>query len=192
MQRTGKTIDEVVDKAIAEKKERAAKRKSLSTSKEQEPDQVKQDIKFDEGLKGQLDQIMTPFLHSEDIGEKKLMEIPVEEKPTGLSQWKKLGGGPFIMRDWKGKKRIIKKGQVFEARADDIPLAFRDTIVPLQNVVNHPSFDGGKGVTKSNYDVRPSPEKEGFFDIVNNKGKIISEQPMERKDALEIVKQLLK
>ena len=44
-------------------------------------------------------------------------------------RWKKIGGGSL-----RFKGRIIKPGQVFRAKADEIPQSFRDVVVPLQEI----------------------------------------------------------
>lgn len=52
-------------------------------------------------------------------------EIPVEP----VIRWKKLGGGSFRMRN-----RVIKPNQIFSAPASEIPMGFRDVIVPVDEL----------------------------------------------------------
>lgn len=54
------------------------------------------------------------------------MEKVVGTPGEGKIQWKKLGRGFFRLPN-----RIIKPGQIFWARPNEIPQAFRDTIVPV-------------------------------------------------------------
>ena len=68
--------------------------------------------------------------------EKPVIQVQVEPaEPTvpddGKIKWRHHGRGSFRM----GSGRIIKPQQVFEAREDEIPLGFRDTIKPLKDLL---------------------------------------------------------
>ena len=51
----------------------------------------------------------------------------------GEIRWRKEGGGSFRTKI-NGKDRIIKPGETFRALPEEIPLAFRDVVVPLDKV----------------------------------------------------------
>ena len=57
------------------------------------------------------------------------MKRSKEVVDDGTILWKKVGGGSFRM---PGK--IIKPGQKFRARPDQIPAGFRDVVIPLEKI----------------------------------------------------------
>jgi hypothetical protein len=85
-------------------------------------------------------------------------------------QFKKIGGGNFILGG-----RVIKPGETFTAMEGEIPVAFRDVIVPA----------GGWNAEavmivkprKIQYVLQASKE-EGLFDIVNLQGKKVNEESL--------------
>lgn len=112
-------------------------------------------------------------------------EIP-EVKDRRI-QWKKLNGGFFRMPN-----RIIKQNQLFWATPEEIPLAFRDTIVPV-----HPEELQGVSPEGPPAEKIPAVESEyaieeledGTFNIVDNNKKAVNEKPMKsRKRAEELLK----
>ena len=95
--------------------------------------------------------------------------------------WKNTGRGIFKMRD--GRKFLADA--TFEAYVHEIPVAFRDTIKPLQPlsaakellVVNQPKY---------------AIQKRGgnWYDIVDSKGKIVNTKALKRLEAEQMVKEL--
>lgn len=96
--------------------------------------------------------------------------------------WKKLGGGSFRLASGK----IIKPNQVFEAYPEDIPVAFRDRVVPV-NPDDLPQ-EYPLEVVKANYQVIfKSP---GWYDVVDGNGKVVNEKRLRSEDAKRLVEQL--
>lgn len=102
-------------------------------------------------------------------------------------RWRKTGGGSFRM----GSGKIIKPGQVFTARLDEIPVAFRDVIMPL---------DDKEIITETNaaVDVPKAPELEytvrhkggAWYDVVNKDGKVLNDKSLRKEAAEELVASL--
>jgi hypothetical protein len=97
-------------------------------------------------------------------------------------QWRKTGGGTFRMRDG----RIIKPNQVFKASPDEIPKAFRDTIIPLESLpeetepVINPSIKFGI-----------KERGAGWFDVVNLvSNKVMNKGALRRVAAEKLLEEL--
>ena len=102
-------------------------------------------------------------------------EIP---KPVAI-RWKKVGGGSLY---WNNK--IIKPGQVFTATVDEIPKAFPDTIIPIDDLPAEPLLEISKS---SNYSLR---QKGDLWNIVDKRGKAINEKPMDLQTAETLLRVL--
>jgi hypothetical protein len=88
---------------------------------------------------------------------------------------------------------IIKPNQTFLAREDEIPLGFRDTIVPVDPVaVVKKREEKDREVAE----VAEAPkyflkEKGGnWWDVVNEEGKVQNEKSLRKADAEALLKQL--
>ena len=100
-------------------------------------------------------------------------------QPSELIWWKRVGGKAFMFNG-----RHIKPNQKFQAKLEDIPEAFRDIILPLDQ------GEYEKSVTKE--DVRAPAELEyfvksrgaGYYDVVDGDGKLQNEKAL-RKDAAD-------
>lgn len=109
------------------------------------------------------------------------------EKDTLVEKfrWKNGGGSARLTID--GTKRIIKPGEVFYAKEEDIPAAFRNTIRPLEAIVHKEPAPVKKAVTPK-YRVVPSiesKEEEELFDVINSRGKKMNEVPLDKETAEE-------
>lgn len=88
-----------------------------------------------------------------------------------------------------GGKKIIKPGQVFTARLDEIPAAFRDVIKPVD-------ADDVKTITEEK--TVPAPELEysvrhkgsAWYDVVNKDGKVLNDKSLRKEQAEELVESL--
>ena len=81
--------------------------------------------------------------------------------PNKKIRWRKLGSGSFRMRDG----RIIKQNQIFEATVDDIPMPFRDIVVPVDPLPIDPPLEiAGPGY-------RIVAKVGGWYDVVDAQGK---------------------
>ena len=75
--------------------------------------------------------------------------------------------------------RIIKPGQVFDAFEDEIPVAFRDVIVPLEAIP-----------VKEETPVEPAPPEYtlkhrsgGYYWIIDSNGKVMNEEALKKPEA---------
>jgi hypothetical protein len=109
-------------------------------------------------------------------------------------QWKKIGGGSFYLG-----KRIIKPGQIFFADADEIPVAFRDTIIPVDGTMTWAKHDEVKEtpnypVNKISYSIEANATVENkgkskvWFDLVTKDGKVLNEKGLKKEEAEEQVR----
>ena len=103
--------------------------------------------------------------------------------PTGVIRWKKIGGGGFYFRN-----HIIKPGQIFTARPEDIPKAFRDTVIPLDEIVEVPEVP--VVVTKTTYTKQPRGKSKLWFDVIDDKGKVLNEKALKEDVADQLINDL--
>ncbi len=116
------------------------------------------------------------------------------KKEEGTVKWRKNEGGSFHL-----KGQIIKPGQIFYAKEEEIVKSFRDVIEclepeKLKNIVEKKIIVKEKEVTKIVYFLKEnksaSSKSKILFDIVNAKGKILNEEPMSKKEGEETIKTL--
>jgi hypothetical protein len=103
----------------------------------------------------------------------------------GVIKWKKIGGGGLHL-----KGRIIKPGQIFTARLDEIPKAFRDTCLPLEDIkeIETPTIIP----VKTSYNVVPRGKSKSLFDVTAENGKVLNEKALTKEIAEQLVKDLEK
>ena len=113
------------------------------------------------------------------------MERTVKLEQNDIIRWKKIGGGGLHLNG-----RIIKPGQVFTARVSDIPKAFRDLCLPLDEIkeVVPPPIN----VIKYTYTVVPRGKSKSLFDVVDDKGKVLNEKALTKAVAEQLVSDLEK
>jgi hypothetical protein len=100
--------------------------------------------------------------------------------------WKKIGGGPLIL-----KNRIIKPGEKFKARIDEIPMAFRDVVIPLQDLKISPVPEIiSKKV--STYHLEPKGNSKSLFNVVDTEGKVLNENGLKKEIAEQFIVDLEK
>ncbi len=88
--------------------------------------------------------------------------------------------------------RIIKPGQQFHASADEIPVLFRDTVECLDQ-------DKLDAQAREEDDIINAPEENyklkhrggGWWDVVNERGKVINEKSMKKAEAEQLRNTLL-
>lgn len=97
--------------------------------------------------------------------------------------WRKTGGGSHRMKK-NGKLMIIKPGQKFKARPSEIPEAFRDIILPLENIPKEPPLK----VDEPTYEI--VHKGSGWYNVVDGDGKIMNEKAMRPEEAEELVRNL--
>ena len=108
------------------------------------------------------------------------LEVPVDTEKEERVKWKKVGGGTFRMASGK----IIKQNQTFWARIDDVPIGFRDTIVPLTELPEEKPLD----VVNSEY--RIESRGVGWYNILDGQGKVINENALREDKAKELLASL--
>ncbi len=101
-------------------------------------------------------------------------------------RWRKTGGGALYLH-----RKIIKPGQVFTARPSEISKAFRDTVIPLEEIPAEappPPLE----ITKADYSVKPRGKSKSWFDVVDSKGKVVNEKALTKEIAEKLVQDLSK
>ena len=107
----------------------------------------------------------------------------------GKITFKKIGGGALR---WGNK--LIKPGQVFRARPDEIPENFKDVIIPMEHI-RAPAAPPIV-VAKTEYLVKPRGKSKSLFDVVtktsvDDKGKDVFKAINEKALTKEIADNLL-
>lgn len=103
----------------------------------------------------------------------------------GEIQWRKTRG-TLTLRGGK----VISPGETFIARSEDIPTAFRDTVVPV-----NPECLLEPGTPMLS--VEPEPPSytiksctPGRYNVLDGQGKAVNEKPMSLDDAKQLVENL--
>ena len=112
-------------------------------------------------------------------------------------RWRKIGGGS--LRYIRGK--IIKPNEVFIARPDEIPLAFRKQVVALEDIPEIPKVDiipvqpfvarrkESSEMEEGAYETKA--RSQGWWDVMNKaSGKVINEKGLREGAAKELVAEL--
>lgn len=97
--------------------------------------------------------------------------------------WKKIGSGSFRLHG-----KIIKPGQTFKAREEEIPQAFRDVVIPTDpiQVAKGKEEEFIKNHRKITFK-KVESERPGRFDVINEvNGKKMNDNPLkeDKADAL--------
>jgi hypothetical protein len=122
----------------------------------------------------------------------------VKEAPTpvisdGKIWWKKVGKGSLR---WNHK--ILKPNEKFLARPSEVPKAFRDVVVPLEELKEDDTVPIVEPV-KSEYEVRPRGKSKSLFDVVYPAGKdeegetiwkTINEKPLPKAIAEKMLREI--
>lgn len=127
---------------------------------------------------------------AENKAETSVSEVTTEQPKA---KWLVLSGGITLLRD---RNKSYGKGETFEADEDEIPMAFRDLIKPLSPLA--PPKPVREQPKYSLQPVVPTAEEEDdddyvpLFEIINEKGKVISEKALPEAEAKELLKGLNK
>lgn len=101
-------------------------------------------------------------------------------------RWQKIGGGSFNMGN-----RIIKPGQYFFAKLEDIPEGFRDVVVPSDGrTVETIEEEKVEEVDSADVEYFLKHRGGGWYNIVDADDKVISESAMKKEAAEEYLKSL--
>ena len=142
-----------------------------------EPVELRSVIPFEELVKREAPVEVLEVISAESLRPTEPVE-PVEK----IIRWKKVGGSTFILNN-----RMIKPGQVFTAKVSEIPKAFRDLIIPVDDLpveVDELTLIGDG----SSFSLQPNGDK---WNILNRLGKKLNEVALSRDEALILIKQLL-
>ena len=127
--------------------------------------------------------------------EEPVIQVEIENVPPddGKIEWRHHGQGSFRM----GDGRIIKPQQVFKAREDEIPKAFRDTIKPLKDLL---AKEGKPVVSSTEFEIVEHPIRnlQGIekpeapeYDVINKaSGKAQNTTPLSKSVAEDLLKVL--
>jgi len=105
----------------------------------------------------------------------------------GKILWRKTAG-TFRLPD----RRIVRAGDTFWATVEEIPVAFRDTIVPA----NQEAEDKIKGIPPEKIEavkpvyVKKKRENSNWFDIFDAQDKQVNEKALREEQADEYLKSL--
>jgi hypothetical protein len=99
--------------------------------------------------------------------------------------YRKIGGGSLRIR-LDGKRQIIKPWQKFLAFPEEIPAAFKDVIVPQEDVAEF--LKPEKQIPK--IEITSETRKKGFFHIVDKEGKKLNEKALMEEEANQFLKDL--
>ena len=103
-------------------------------------------------------------------------------------KWKKVGGGSL-----RFSGRIIKPGQIFKAKASEIPEGFRDVVIPLESIPGDTTAPGAPVIDAKPVEVEyklKSRGSGGWFDVVDLNGKVLNEKALKKDVAEKLVKDL--
>ena len=103
------------------------------------------------------------------------------KKDNGTIRWKKIGGGSFKLGN-----RIIKPNQTFSARPDQISEAFRDVIIPIDELPPEPE----QIVSEAAEFFVKSRGGGGWYDVVDGNGKVKNERALKKDAAEKLIKTL--
>lgn len=135
-----------------------------------------------------------PRTANDPLGRKRKVPDQLLHPPGGSDKilWRKTGGGSLTLAS--GKK--IKKGETFLATVNEIPKAFRDTVIPVNPIdrgiaqrpepVEEPPLE----VEEPEFTVQEDPPDSENFIVLDAQGKIVSEGPLTEEEAEELVVQL--
>ncbi len=108
-----------------------------------------------------------------------------EKKKAGEITYKKIGGGSFFLN----KNKIIKPGQTFNARPEEIPEGFKDVVVPVDSVeaaVVKKKSKASKKKSKYTLDSKGG----GWYHVFDAEGKQVTEKKVRKKEAEELIETL--
>lgn len=118
------------------------------------------------------------------------MERTKKNDPEKL-RWKKVGGGSLRIR-LEGRDRIIKPGQKFNARVEDIPEAFRDVVIPVDEGEYKEAVGKSEvveGAVKPEYFAQH--RGAGWYNILDADGKKVNEKALKREEADAMIAKLM-
>lgn len=105
------------------------------------------------------------------------------ETKEGLLHWQKVGGGSLRMQG-----KIIKPKETFWAAKDDIPEIFQKTLILLDDSPKPPVVRRRRLKEEPVYKLEE--KGGGWYNIVDNAGKVINEKALRIEDAKNLLESL--
>jgi hypothetical protein len=102
-------------------------------------------------------------------------KVPVEKRIKWINK-----GGKFRMRDGT----VILPGKTFMAAPSDVPEAFRDVLKPVDVIPKEAEFEVAPNIYTS------QAREDGAFDILDSRGKVVNDKPLNEVDAKEVLDRL--
>jgi hypothetical protein len=125
----------------------------------------------------------------EVTAEPERVKAAVPDEDDGRIWYRKVGGGS--LRIFKNK--IIKPGERFRARPDEIPQSFRDLCIPLEPVEVKKVVSKPVVISKPAYELKPRGNNNMWFDVVDtNSGKVLNDSALRKPVAEKLISDLLK
>lgn len=141
--------------------------------------EVKEVVQVEEKVEVKEIEDIEPYVELKEEEQKEIVELsPPQPK---VITWKKIGGGALLLNN-----RYIKPGQIFTATIEEIPTAFRDVVVPTDDLPSDKLL-----VVKSDikYTIKRIGKTE-TYNIVSADGKVLNELPLTKVEAENILKAL--
>jgi hypothetical protein len=111
----------------------------------------------------------------------------MERLNDGRIWWQKKGGGSFMLRG-----KLIRANDKFRAAPSEIPTAFKDIIIALEDFVDPAAApDPLLVVKKVNYSLQPRGKSKSQFDVVDGQGKRINEKALTKEVATNLLNDLM-
>jgi hypothetical protein len=117
--------------------------------------------------------------------------VVVENVERAKVKYKKIGGGSLRLGG-----KIIKPGETFKAYPEDIPVSFRDLVIPVEGGSvswEKPATPPPPIVfTKPVFELKPRGKSKSQYDVVDGQGKAINEKPLTKAIGEKLIEDLLK
>jgi hypothetical protein len=105
------------------------------------------------------------------------------ETKEGLLHWQKVGGGSLRMQG-----RIIKPLETFWAAKEDIPQAFIKSLILMEDSPKPPTVRRRRLKEEPVYKLEE--KGNGWYNIVDNTGKVVNEKSLRIDDAKQLLESL--
>jgi len=107
----------------------------------------------------------------------------------GELEWLKTGGGSFTLKIG-GKSKMIKPGQKFFAKVEEIPVGFRDVLVPVRPKELKDAIEGTSSVDIAEVEYTLKHRSGGYYHVYDADGKQVTEKALKKVEAEELISSL--
>jgi hypothetical protein len=108
------------------------------------------------------------------------------KRTKAMKKWIKRGGGSFSIRRGK-RSKLVKPNEVFFATEEEVPQAFRDSVVLADDKQPEPISEK-KDVAVHDYTKRE--RSNGWWDVADSNGKVVNEKAMREEDTDQLIQSL--